>query len=78
MLTVHSFVVGYIIGVACGILACRQHLVIILFPSVDRVCVRAVVCVSVVLCVCTLSGSVGRRRAAAGFVVRSKAVNLSR
>ena len=52
MLTVHSFVVGYIIGVACGILACRQHLVIILFPSVDCVCVRAVcVCVSVVLCV---------------------------
>ena len=47
MLTVHSFVVGYIIGVACGILACRQHLVIILFPSVDRVCVRAV-------CVCLL------------------------
>ena len=77
MLTVHSFVVGYIIGVACGILACRQHLVIILFPSVDRVCVRAV-CVCVCALCCTLSGSVGRRRAAAGFVVRSKAVNLSR
>ena len=78
MLTVHSFVVGYIIGVACGILACRQHLVIILFPSVDRVCVCVLcVCVCCSLC-CTLSGSVGRRRAAAGFVVRSKAVNLSR